>query len=159
MSLLLEPLSSLTHNRAAMAALRKALIPSQTQRAYQYLPRLGCAFKDDDEILAFSIIAHFWGHYPTHTDGFGNLGRTLQTITKGDEQHPFHRRFQRLIACDSLQELGEQLRPIIFLVKKSGAKINISALFKDLSQFSRDPRSIKQQWCKGFYCIPTGVHS
>jgi hypothetical protein len=89
-----------------MAALRKALIPEQRHRCYRYLPRLGCKFADDNDMLRACIIAHCWGHHQARSDTAGNLGCSMRQITGGAERHPFNRRFERVIACDSLEELA-----------------------------------------------------
>jgi CRISPR type I-E-associated protein CasB/Cse2 len=151
MTPLLTSLENLTKDRGAMAALRKALIPEQRQGCFKYLPRLGCRFESEPEVLRFSIIAHFWGHYPQHSDTAGNLGQSMRAIANGDMGHPFNKRFERLIAADSLEELAAQLKGVLSLLKSASASIDFDRLASDLFWFERNPSQLKREWCGGFY--------
>lgn len=111
MTPLLTSLTGLQADRGAMAALRYALT-EQRQRCFKYLNRLGCKFENPNDMLRFEILAYCWGHHPMHADAAENLGVSMRKITGGDEQHPFNRRFERLIAADSIEELSEQLRGV-----------------------------------------------
>lgn len=150
MTPLLKSLQGLQEDRGAMAALRKALTEQQ-QRAYRYLPRLGCKFADQSDMLRACIIAHCWGHHPMHADTIGNLGYSMHWITGGDEKNPFNRRFERLIACDSLDEIAEQLRGIVSLLKRDSIPINYNKFADDLFWFPRNPDRTKREWSGGFY--------
>lgn len=149
MTPLLKSLTGLEKDRGAMAALRKALT-EQRQRTYRYLPRLGCGFKSDNDVLRACILAHCWGHHPSHAQT-GNLGCSMHRITRGDDRNPFNRRFDRLIACDSLGELSEQLRGVVSILKSSGISINYDMLADDLFWFPRNPDRTKREWSAGFY--------
>jgi CRISPR type I-E-associated protein CasB/Cse2 len=151
MTPLLESLERLKQDRGAMAALRKALIPEQCQRCFKYLPRIGCKFESESEVLRFSIIAHFWGHHPKNSNAAGNLGQSMRTITRGEREHPFNKRFERLIAADSLGELAGQLRGVLSLLKGASASIDFDRLTNDLFWFSRNSDRVKREWCGGFY--------
>jgi CRISPR type I-E-associated protein CasB/Cse2 len=153
MTSLLTSLETLAQDRGAMAALRKALIPEQRQRCYRYLPRLGCSFNGERDILQFSILAHVWGHHPAHSDTAGNLGASMHKITNGDEANPFNRRFERLIASDSLDELAGQIQGIVSLLHRASIPLNFDQLSNDLFWFSRNPDRVKQEWCAGFYIV------
>ena len=108
MTQLLTCLQNLEQDRGAMAALRHAL-SEQQQRCYKYLARMGCKFESDLDMLRFEILAYCWGHHSSHSEAVGNLGRSMRRITGGDEDHSFNRRFERLLACDSLDEVAEQV--------------------------------------------------
>jgi CRISPR type I-E-associated protein CasB/Cse2 len=151
MTPLLTALQILGRDRGAMAALRKALIPEQRQRCFRYLPRLGCKFEGERELLQFSILAHVWGHHPMHADTAGNLGASMRQITDGDEDHPFNRRFERLIAADTLEELAGQIQGSVSLLHRAACPINFDRLNSGLFWFSRNPERVKREWCGGFY--------
>jgi CRISPR type I-E-associated protein CasB/Cse2 len=151
MTNLIPALQALSQDRGAMAALRKALIPTQKQFCYKYLPRLGCKFEHYQEVLRFCVLAHFWGHHPSHSDTAGNLGRSMRRITEGDEKHPFNKRFARLIASDSLEELSGQLQGDVSLIKREGIAIDFNLLKDDLFWFTRTPDRVKMRWSGGFY--------
>jgi CRISPR type I-E-associated protein CasB/Cse2 len=148
---LIPSLQRLQRDRGAMAALRKALIPTQRQFSYRYLSRLGCTFEHDRDVLRFSILAHFWGHHPSHSNTTGNLGRSMRKITGGDEKHPFNKRFERIIACDSLEELAGQLQGNVSLLKRAGVAIDFNQFADDLYWFTRTPDRVKLRWSGGFY--------
>jgi CRISPR type I-E-associated protein CasB/Cse2 len=150
MTPLLDSLQTLALDRGAMAALRKALIHEQRQRCFRYLPRLGCKFENEREVLRFCLLAHIWGHHPLHSDA-GNLGQSMRALTGGDETHPFNRRFERIIAADSLEELAGQLQGSVSLLHRTGVPIDFDRLSKDLFWFSRNPDRVKTEWCGGFY--------
>jgi CRISPR type I-E-associated protein CasB/Cse2 len=151
MTPLLESLEKLRADRGAMAALRKSLILEQRQRCYRYLPRLGCSFNGERDILQFSILAHVWGHHPAHSDTAGNLGASMHKITGGDEDHPFNRRFERFIASDSLDELAGQIQGIVSLLHRASIPLDFDQLSNDLFWFSRNPDRVKREICGGFY--------
>jgi CRISPR type I-E-associated protein CasB/Cse2 len=151
MTPLVESLQKLKDDRGAMASLRKALIPEQRQRCFRYLPRLGCKFESEHEVLRISILAYFWGNYPSHSDVAGNLGQSMRRITNGSDEHPFRRRFERIIATDSLSELADQLQGAVSLLKKTGSGIEFNQLNNDLYWFSRNPNRVKLEWSGGFY--------
>jgi CRISPR type I-E-associated protein CasB/Cse2 len=151
MTPLLTSLQTLAQDRGAMAALRKALIAEQRQRCFRYLPRLGCKFEHSNEVLRYCVVAHCWGHHPVHSDSAGNLGCSMRQITGGDEKHPFARRFERLIAADSLEELAGQLKGNISLLHRASAALDFNLLRDDLFWFTRSPDRVKLRWSGGFY--------
>ena len=86
-----------------------------------------------------------------------NLGGSLRRLTGGQEKHPFNKRFQRLIAADSLEELVEQLRSSLPLLKREGIPIDFDQLDNDLRWFSRNPDRVKREWSGGFYVDPNAL--
>ena len=71
-----------------------------------------------------------------------------------DEEAEDSPRLRRLLACESLNETCQVLRPMLSLVRSKGARLNYAQLLQDLRsfRFGKDAaQKTKRQWVSDFY--------
>lgn len=147
----LEFLKRNRDNAGVMADLRCALIPTREHRVW---PHIGPYFRidNDRERTAAATTAAAFGTQPEAGGQWDNMGDVMRQIAFGNDGKEglttFGARFQRLIACDSTEELSAQLHGIFKAAQQNGIPINHRNLFKDVL-FWGD--AVKRRWAGHFY--------
>jgi len=138
-------------DRGKMAALRRGLSRQNRIDAWPVIADLG----GDIENPIFGIVAALYATHPEEDDS-ANFGATCRHIAlkdSSDGQLPesHQRRFRRLIACDSAEELGEHLRAWMRLAVSKGAAVNYQRLFTDLWYWAWHADDIRVRWATEFW--------
>ncbi len=139
-------------DRGKMAALRRAASPSTLRQAWPVIHSLG---EDLRNQAACTIGALFAQHPQDDQDGPG-LGATCRRIAtdNGREREipeSFERRFRRLLACDSAEDVGGQLKAWIRFAAARGVGVNYERLFNDLAYWNSSAEQIRVRWAVGFW--------
>lgn len=148
---LLEFLKRNRENPGVMADLRCALIPAREYLCWQYIARF-CDLEDERKrTVALTVCAAF-GIQPEQGGDYENIGDVMSRIACGDKRNSdglstFKLRFERLLACDSVGELSQQLHGIFKAAKARGIPINHENLWHDL--FFWGDR-IKRSWASHY---------
>lgn len=134
-----------TEDRGVMAALRCLLITEQRFRGWQQIAALGAIGE-----LPVETIAGLYALHPMEEikDGynFGDACRLLAACrNKGGDSlnSPFDRRFRRLLACSSKEELCAHLTDIVRGMKSEAIPINYERLYEDISWWGD---AVRERW-------------
>ena len=138
-------------DRGKMAALRRALNPRNQMDAWPVIADLG----GDIQRPEYGIVAALYATHPEESEAanFGVTCRRIGLKESSDGQLPesYERRFRRLIACDTAEELGQHLRAWIRLAAAKGATVNYQRLFADLWNWEWYADDIRVRWAAEFW--------
>jgi len=148
----LERLRKIANDRGKMAALRRATIASMERQAWPVIHSLG----EDISNLAARAIGAFYAEHPVEdckAFSFGTTCRRIATDSGGEFDVPdsFDRRFRRLLACDSAEDVVRQLRAWIRFASSKGVAVNYEKLFWDILAWDNNSERIKLSWARGFW--------
>lgn len=135
------------------ARLRRADNPSTEYQSWEILARFGIDLQRERERLPFALIGAALCKAKPEIDGNAGLGGALASCYLGDSDNPGEARLRRLLACSSLREACQTLRPILTLIAgKATQKLCYGRLLDNLLYFdSAHNRDIKLRWAKDFY--------
>jgi len=139
-------------DRGKMAALRRAASPSTERQAWPVIYGLG---EDISSLAACTIGALYAGHPEEDRQAFsfGTTCRRIATNNGKDFEIPdsFERRFRRLLACDSAEDVAGQLKAWIRFASAKGVGVNYERLFWDILAWGNHADRIKLDWARGFW--------
>lgn len=140
-------------DRGAMAALRCLLNPEQRFRAWQLIAGINGIGNTAIETVA--------GLYALHPEEkvdedyhFGSACKQLAFDRKKqqvDDESPFDKRFRRLLACDSREELRAHLKDIVRGMKSSGIPVNYASLYDDICWWGD---RVRERWAIQYWQKP-----
>ncbi|MPN06181.1 hypothetical protein SDC9_153437 [bioreactor metagenome] len=139
-------------NPGIMADLRCALIPGREHRAWPHIARY-FSLENMRECTIAATVAAAFALQPECGGEHENMGDIMRRIATGGESgndglNTFAARFQRLLACDSPDELSQQLHGIFKVAKRRGIALNHRNLAGDLT-FWGD--RVKRRWAEHYY--------
>ncbi|HVR37420.1 MAG TPA: type I-E CRISPR-associated protein Cse2/CasB [Methylomirabilota bacterium] len=135
-------------DRGMLADLKKGLSHATRGKALQTLGRLG-AFRGNFPLEIFQTVGALFALHPKHAP-IGNLGVTCRHVAK-DREEAFDRRFRRLLACDTLDDLCGQLPGIVKMAKSADKLVDYDQLFTDLNRFRFNPQRVKIDWARRYW--------
>jgi len=141
------------NDRGRLAELRRALSPTTEHQAWPALGALAgpLAFEPNSRLIYQTVGALFALH-PMHGD-IGTIGVTCRHLAQGRED-AFERRFRRLLASDSLDDLRDQLVRIVKMAKAADKAVDYFQLFTDMRRFRHDPQRVKVDWAREYWSAP-----
>jgi CRISPR type I-E-associated protein CasB/Cse2 len=141
------------NNRGRLAELRRALSPTTEHQAWPALGALAgpLAFKPNRRLI-YQTVGGLFALHPVH-EAIGNLGVTCRHLAKGREE-AFERRFRRLLACDSLEDLRDQLLRLVKMAKAAAKALDYFELFANMQHFRYDPQRVKVEWAREYWSAP-----
>jgi CRISPR type I-E-associated protein CasB/Cse2 len=139
-------------DRGKMAALRRAASPSTERQAWPVIYSLG----EDIANPAACTIGALYAQHPeedTKAFSFGTTCRRIALAGVTDFKIPdsFDRRFRRLLACESADDVSGQLKAWIRFASAKGVGVNYEKLFWDLLAWNNHADRIKLDWARGFW--------
>ncbi len=137
------------------ARLRRADNPDTEYYALGDLCTLGINIEDDSERLPFDLIAASLSRDADnmHADGTTKIGTALRQCLP-DEEAEHSPRLRRLLACESMKETCQILRPMLSLIRSKGIYLNHAALLHDIRsmRYGKDAwQKTKRRWVSDFY--------
>jgi CRISPR type I-E-associated protein CasB/Cse2 len=147
----LNGLRKIQDDRGKMASLRHAASPRRAMGAWPIVAALG---EDIRSTTAIAIATLFASH-PMES-GLQNFGETCRTIALKDSSDgkipdSFIRRFRRLLACETSEEVVEQARAWVRFASAKSVGIPYERLFNDLAYWHKDSGQIRLKWAAGFW--------
>jgi len=138
-------------NRGKVAALRRAISPGLRIDAWPVIADLG----GDIERPVYAAVAALYATHPEENDS-ANFGATCRQIAMKDSSdgklpESYERRFRRLLAAGSSEQLAELLRAWIRLASSKGAGVNYQRLFEDLWRWDWNADDIRVRWASEFW--------
>ncbi|MEO7317880.1 MAG: type I-E CRISPR-associated protein Cse2/CasB, partial [Chthoniobacteraceae bacterium] len=148
----LEQLRKIQHDRGKMAALRRGLSDATQREAWPVIASLG----QDIGKLAPRIISALYAHHSEDDPKLYSFGVTCRRIALKDADgftipESYERRFRRLLACDSDEDVAGQLKAWIRLAAAKGVGVNYEQLFWDLDLWKNRADQTKLQWARDFW--------
>ena len=139
-------------DRGKMAALRRAASPSTAREAWPVIHSLG---EDLRNHAACTVGALFAGHPVEDREAFsfGVTCRRIATDNGREREIPesFERRFRRLLACHSAEDVAGQLKAWIRFAAARNVGVNYERLFNDLAYWENSADEIRVRWATGFW--------
>lgn len=139
------------NDRGKMAALRRGLTdnPRLHVDAWPVIAGLG-----GDIGEPYITIAALYASHPKEEPNARNFGETCRRIAQGggkDIVESFERRFRRLLACDTVNDVIGQLRSWVRLAASKGVGVNYESLMFDLMLWNKYADDIRVKWAKSFW--------
>lgn len=141
------------NDRGKLAALRRGLTgnPRLHVDAWPVIAGLG----GDIGQPACVAIAALYASHPEESNArdFGETCLHIALKDSSDHKLPesFERRFRRLLACGSVDDLVSQLRSWIALASSRGVAVNYESLFADLWNWPWYADDIRVKWARSFW--------
>lgn len=145
----LPRLQKIVDDRGNRAALRRYWSPATRHQAYPLLGQLG-ALEDERK----TILAALYAQHPEHQLGQSVGKAALRLGERKDGDHPYDRHFRRLLACDTLQDLGQQLHRLTKRLQREGIALDYQELHKNLNYWANYKEDVKVRWAAGFWQAP-----
>lgn len=166
----IDPFVQYVFNRKASdkgfrARLRAAVSPQKEPAAWEYLVAYtNLNFEDTRKI--YVLIGSSIALDSATNDGVNPLGfaiakawdlakqvkLSIQTTKAELVDGPASARIRRLLACRTVEEACEVLRPLLAIIRnKAPGQLSYSKLMRQLRYFSKDPEKIKAQWAQEYF--------
>jgi CRISPR system Cascade subunit CasB len=142
---------------AFRSALRRADNPAMEYQSWEYLNRW-CDLEKSWEWKPFALIGAALAKSMPQKDGDVGIGKAIahcydsEGKHNGAEEDAAKAKLRRLLACKTVKEACEVLRPLLALINSRGVALNHEALLDNLlhdAGYFND--RIKPRWAKDFY--------
>ena len=142
------------HDRSRLADLRRGLSPATEHYAWPVLGALAGSLPFDPSwrLLIYQTVGALFALHPNHKR-IGNIGVTCRHLAK-DREEAFERRFRRLLASGSLEDLRDQLVHIVKMAKAADKAVDYFQLFSDMRWFRSNPQRVKVEWACEYWSAP-----
>lgn len=136
-------------DRGNRANLRRYWSPTTRHQSYPVLGRLG-ALRDD----RLSILAALYAEHPKHQAGMSVGKATLGLGLRKEGEHPYDRHFRRLLSCDDIDDLAQQLHRLVKRLEREGIGLDYQLLHKNLNYWANYQEDVKLRWAADFWQAP-----
>lgn len=133
-----ELLRELSTDKGAMASLRSLLSNTQKYRGWSYIGKIN-GIGD----ICVETIAGLYALHPMECNkehyNFGDACKKLaqkRSSSSSSDDSPFDRRFRRLLACSSREELCALLPEVIRGMKAEEIAVNYESLYEDIRRWN-----------------------
>lgn len=145
----IDRIAKVCEDRGDRASLRRYWSETARHQAYPVLGRLG-ALRDDRK----TILAALFAEHPNHQPGLGVGKAALALGERKEGEHPYDRHFRRLLACDTLDDLGHQLHRLVKRLARDGVGLDYAALHQKLNFWANYSERVKVDWAAEFWQTP-----
>lgn len=142
----LPRLQKVVEDRGKRASLRRYWSDTTQHQAYPVLGELGALGNP-----RVTILASLYAEHPSHKDGIGIGKAALLLGDRKDGNHPFDAHFRRLLACDDLEDLAQQLHRLIKRLARLPVGLDYAKLHKNLNYWGKYTESVKLEWARDFW--------
>lgn len=143
-------------DRGKRAALRRGLSPATVMDAWPVVADLGGDIGLAGESV-FVVVAALFASHPKESNccNFGETCRRIALKDSSDGKIPvsFETRFRRLLACDDVANVTDQLRSWVRLAASSSKNVgvNYESLMNDLLWWDRSADRTRVEWARSFW--------
>jgi CRISPR system Cascade subunit CasB len=142
---LIKKVVSACRDRGSSAELRRYWSPATRQYAFPVLGRIGVT----NPRSADAFTAALYALNPRHAAGGPRPGQALKKFANGEESFDAHVR--RLLACDALDEVAEQLQRLFVRLGREGIALDYNRLLWDLRSWAKKSEDIKTRWGQDYW--------
>jgi CRISPR system Cascade subunit CasB len=142
------------NDNGAAAALKRADNPNLEYQSWEYLARKPYVDIDKDFVrLPYATIACALAKAKAEQNGKTKIGAAIaRCYEEGHDSDQATAKLRRLLACDSIEEACQVLRPLFSLINsKAGIHLDYADLLKDLRWFYKNNQQTKAKWAQNFY--------
>lgn len=143
------------------AHLRRADSDQETDKPWQILATFNLDLTNREAILPYITVMSAIARSEARYSGTLNIGAALaKSFKDAAKNEQAQARLRRLLACDSLLDLTQVLRPMLALINSRGVRgLDYVQMLRDLKGFRYDDsRSrTKARWAGGFFGIVEDV--
>ncbi len=155
---LILDLLKLVKDRGRASELRRYWSPTtRYSYAVPVLGQLHILDKPADQIAA-ALFAEHCRQAVLHHPGGANIGAALRQLAGGRSDAPAfdstERHVRRLLASDTLEEVGEQLHRLIRRLQRMSIPLDHNKLLWDLRRWSKHSDDVKTHWALRFWQAP-----
>ncbi len=141
-------------DRSVLAHLRRGLSPATEHYAWPHIAAF-CELDRPSQRVIYTTVAGCFAFHPQNVTE-GNLGTMMKKIAFAqhraeDALNRFESRFARVLACQSVAELCQQIRLIVRLARSHDVGVNYLMLLRDLLRWDRSPLEIRVAWALEYY--------
>ena len=144
-----KQIDEVCRDRGNRASLRRYWSDTARHQAYPVLGRLG-ALRDPRR----TVLAALYAVHPSHQSGTGVGRAALRLGDRKDGEHPYDRHFRRLLASDSLEDLGHQLHRLAKRLEREAVPLDYERLHRDLNFWKDYAEQVKVEWAADFWQAP-----
>jgi len=140
----------------AAAALKRADNPVTEHQCWEYLSSFVDLEKAYRRLPYAAIAAAIARSKASSNGGFGIGSAIASCYSDGNKNDQAKAKLRRLLACGSVEDVCQILRPLFSLIDaKAGIKLNYAQLLSDILKFYWDSDYVKAKWAQDFYgCMP-----
>ncbi|MEM1221703.1 MAG: type I-E CRISPR-associated protein Cse2/CasB, partial [Verrucomicrobiota bacterium] len=141
-------------DRGDRAALRRYWSETTRHQSYPILGKIH-ALKDKPR----TILAALYAEHPFYRKGMSVGKAALQLGKPQNGEHPYDRHFRRLLACDEIEELAQQLHRLVKRLDRKSIGLDYDSLRINLYSWCKtsDPakrEDVKVRWAADFWMAP-----
>ncbi|SEI65432.1 CRISPR system Cascade subunit CasB [Allopseudospirillum japonicum] len=135
------------------AKLRRADNPATEYQSWEILAGFGVDLEKSWQRLPYCTLGAALAKAKPERDGTLGLGAAIAACYEdGAQSDQAKARLRRLLACTSIEELCQILRPVLALIASRGVKLNFSLLLQQLLWFSgQGQERVRTRWAQDFY--------
>ena len=150
---ILPHLQRILADRGNRAALRRYWSPTTRHQSYPLLGQLG-ALRAGSAITPKAILAALYAEHPEAQTGQSVGKAALRLGDRKEGEHPYDRHFRRLLACDSLDDLAQQLHRLVKRLHRESIGLDYAELHKNLNYWANYREDVKVRWAADFWQAP-----
>ena len=147
-----------TADKGLAARLRRADNPATEYQCWDLLASYDVDLEYEQRRLPFATIAAAIAKSKTDANGSVRLGAAIAaSFEEGNASDQAKARLRRLLACDDLQDVCKQLRPLFSLIlsRQKAKPLDFQRILAQLRDFPFDRQRVRAQWADEFYRIKT----
>ncbi|OPX56962.1 CRISPR system Cascade subunit CasB [Oceanospirillum multiglobuliferum] len=135
------------------ARLRRADNPATEYQSWEILASFGVDLEKSWQRLPYCTLGAALAKAKPERDGNLGLGSAIAACYEDKSQSDQAKsRLRRILACTSIEELCQILRPLLALIASRGVKLNFSLLLQQLLWFSGEGQErVRTRWAQDFY--------
>jgi len=159
----IKALKETTKDRGNCAALRRYWSPTTQCRAYPILGKLG-ALKNEPKTILAALYAEHTKRGDFEVDKpkqcIGKAARQIgKDKLKKDKNHPYEAQFRRLLACNSFEDLSQQLHYLVKRLEQEQIGLDYEQLLINLYTWRKEDEpqkreKVKTDWAADFWQAP-----
>jgi len=140
-----------TQNKKTLAELRRGARCSDPTDATMIYPYVVKWLRGDWLWIdkCYCMVAILYALSPKHTNSNGNFGKSFNDANTKDSES-FNNRF-RLVVESTQDELFDNLKSAISLIRSRDKAINYKILLDDLIKWNNDDNDVQKKWASGFW--------
>lgn len=159
----IDQLISVCKDRGYAAELRRFWSPTTQHHSYSPLGLLrvfdGSDSRSHPRVAdnAKAITAALYAVNSRHVPGGQSIGSACNRLAGDAGFDAFERHFRRLLASDSLEEVGDQLHRIFKRMDRESITLDYNRVLKDLRNWPKWSESVKTRWAMDFWKTPSDI--
>lgn len=135
------------------ARLRRADNPATEYQSWEILANFGVDLEKSRQRLPYCTLGAALAKAKPEQDGHLGLGAAIAACyDDGAQSDQAKARLRRILACTSIEELCQIIRPVLALIASRGARLDFSLLLQQLLWFSgQGQERVRTRWAQDFY--------